>query len=137
MLVYRMGHPQVVDDMGVPLGPYRFENASKTPYKRVVCDDGEEFKQYLVEALNDAHSDDAEHPTPCLDGIDSDHMDYWYCGTTSRKKLRQWFIGFRTWLRRTGYLMYVYWVPDEHVIHGTYQIVADVSKGFLVEAKPL
>jgi hypothetical protein len=48
----------------------------------------------------------------------------------SKPQLRMWFRSAkgRKAMQKQGGNMVTYWVPDEHVVHGRYQVVFDYAK---------
>ena len=136
MLFYRVCHQayrNITDEYHV--GPYCTEGLDHS---------GDLDRMYAVHNRN-AFGPDATHPPMLLDVNfpDSDCSDEYedenhecteytcqaysanyVCGFTDLERLTEWFAGFRTMLRREGFVVRVFDIPDHMVMNGRRQSVA-------------
>jgi hypothetical protein len=71
-----------------------------------------------INALHDAHNN-AAHPSPLEDWPANRCMwtDY-RCACPSRRALGAWFRGFKRSLKRYGFRVAIYEVPESGIVHG-------------------
>jgi len=111
MNVFRVAHTVSRKHGAYPSGPYSQRVEPELPAGTV---------ENLIRPMGYAHSDDPCHPSPVYDtqlwSIAVDEV----CGMTDRPSLNEWFDGWRGRLKRYGYQVYVYEVPDEDVRVGSF-----------------
>lgn len=118
MLVYRIAHPDHLIE-GYPAGPYASGDWPRESWKT---------------DMGWAHAN-ADHPTPVSDGYYS-MQDEEFCAFDSTAALAKWFDGWLEEMHKSGYLQYVYDVPEYRVRAGGIQVLAELRCGSLVTTEP-
>jgi hypothetical protein len=96
---------------------YRIEKNGLGPYRsRLENKNSDKLVNKLWSHLG------SSHPT-CVVEIPSFNSEKHICGFSCVTKLKKWFHGSRAELRRNGYLMALYEVDPQEVLHGNLQVV--------------
>lgn len=91
-----------------------------------------------IEGLHDAHEGSRKHPGPRGDsGLDWDWSERQRFGFGSRKRLDEWFKGFKRKLHEAGFVIRVYEAPDETTSISEHQALFIKEDSRLVETIPV
>lgn len=126
-------------------GPYRTPDPYDLPINK---QDTPKFKKLnrlygFSDRIATEHCDNTYHPMPYEDGIDIDHYafdgryDSWIYGFMDIEQAAEWFAGWENRLKKWGFVLKTYEVPDENIKVGAKQVAFNREAAVFVRKQPI
>ena len=142
MKVYRVAHLGLVDENGVPVGPYNMSRPLNSVYYTVFpLDEDTNADWYnlasdIWDMLTESEDADTYRPAPWNEGIQFREGIH-YSAFATRDQALEWFGDDLFTLEDAGFDLLTYEVPDTHTLHGRTQSAFRGSVATLVSIEPL